>query len=158
MDQAINDLPDLVERLNEIVARLEMIFPSRRFTLDGHLLGSIGEAVAAYCYGLELCPASTKGHDAIASDGRRVQIKLTQRTAVAISYQCEHLLVLRMTPENGFEEIYNGEGAPVWSIIGNKAEAGRQRSLSVTKLSELNLSSASPLNRIRDFPTFRTRC
>lgn len=156
MEQAIHELPNLIQRLNEIVFRLEELFPPRRFTLDGHLLGSIGEAVAAYCYGLELCPASTKGHDAIASEDRRVQIKLTQRSAVAISHPCDHLLVLRMARKTGFEEIYNGDGARVWSIIKDNAETGRQRSLSVSKLLELNRSSASPLKRIRDFPVLRT--
>jgi hypothetical protein len=55
---------------------LKALFPGRKFTLDGHLVGSIGEVVAAYMFGLDLMPASTLGHDALAPDGRRVEIKL----------------------------------------------------------------------------------
>ena len=57
---------------------LEQIFPGRKFTLDGHLVGSIGEVVAAYIFDLDLNPASTLGHDARSQDGRNVEIKLTQ--------------------------------------------------------------------------------
>ena len=43
-----------VQKLVEIVAELEAEFPGRHFTLDGHLVGSIGEVMAAYYYGIEL--------------------------------------------------------------------------------------------------------
>ena len=48
----------------------------RHFTLDGHLIGSIGEVYAAKRYGFELLPSSEKAHDAVAPDGtwRLVQI------------------------------------------------------------------------------------
>jgi hypothetical protein len=65
---------------------LEQLFPGRKFTLDGHLVGSIGEVVAAYIFDLDLNPASTQGHDAKAKDGRRVEIKLTQGNSVALRH------------------------------------------------------------------------
>ena len=34
---------------------------SRRFTIDGHLLGSVGEIFASYHYGIKLAPNGTKG-------------------------------------------------------------------------------------------------
>lgn len=37
----------VVRRLCGLVAQLEQIFPDRNFTLDGHLVGSIGEVLAA---------------------------------------------------------------------------------------------------------------
>ena len=40
-------IPELVSRLREVVTELENLFPGRRFPLDGHLVGSIGEVVAA---------------------------------------------------------------------------------------------------------------
>ena len=43
-----------VQKLVEIVAELEAEFPGRHFTLDEHLVGSIGEVMAAYYYGIEL--------------------------------------------------------------------------------------------------------
>src|SRR3954465_9682771 len=68
---------ELVDQLHAIVEELEAMHPGRRFPLDGHLVGSIGEAAAEAMFDLKLQPASTAGHDAIASDGRPVEIKAT---------------------------------------------------------------------------------
>ena len=74
------EVSELLASLYDIVARLEEFFPGRKFTPDGHLVGAIGEVIAAQMFDLELLPASNPGHDAVTGDGRRVQIKLTQGT------------------------------------------------------------------------------
>jgi hypothetical protein len=49
-----------------------------KFTLDGNLVGDIGEAIAAELYGVRLVNAkSTEGIDGYAPDGRTVQVKAT---------------------------------------------------------------------------------
>jgi hypothetical protein len=68
----------LLEDLCAASERLEALFPGRKFTLDGHLVGSIGEAVVAYMFDLNLARSSSQGHDAYAPDGRQVEIKFTQ--------------------------------------------------------------------------------
>ncbi|MCM5704026.1 DUF6998 domain-containing protein [Larsenimonas salina] len=68
----------LIDQLYSASDELEALFPGRKFKLDGHLVGSVGEVVAAYMFALTLNPASTLGHYAIAPDGRQVEIKLTQ--------------------------------------------------------------------------------
>ncbi len=78
------EVPRLVGQLNRIVRRLEKLFDGRSFTLDGHLVGSIGEIVAAFLFDLELTRSSTAGHDARARDGRRVEIKLTQGRTIGL--------------------------------------------------------------------------
>ena len=67
-----------IKALYAISRELEQLFPGRHYTPDGHMIGSIGEALAASWYGLELFEASAKTHDAKAPDGRLVQIKATQ--------------------------------------------------------------------------------
>lgn len=146
------ELPKLLSDLYVIVARLEEIAPGRKFTPDGHLVGSIGEAVAAYAYGLELLTASQKGHDARTDDGRLVQIKLTQGGAVALSYNCEHLLALQLDRRQGFVEVYNGPGDPVWNLIADKAPVGRQRTIAVSRLKALGRGPGGTLPRVREFP------
>src|SRR5580704_19671100 len=49
----------LIRQLYTVVAQLEEEFEDRRFTPDGHLVGSIGEVVAAYAFGLKLLPRLT---------------------------------------------------------------------------------------------------
>lgn len=74
-------LPLLIAELYRVVSELEAMFPGRHFTPDGHLVGSLGECLAAYHYGLELLPASSPGVDAVC-DGRHVEIKATQGSRV----------------------------------------------------------------------------
>ncbi len=49
-----HEVGDLLGTLYRIVDRLEALFPGRKFTPDGHLVGSIGEALAAHMFGLDL--------------------------------------------------------------------------------------------------------
>ncbi|MBW8042608.1 MAG: hypothetical protein FVQ85_21795 [Planctomycetes bacterium] len=46
-NKSVLSIPSIVQELYSIVDRLEELFPGRRFTPDGHLVGSIGEVLAA---------------------------------------------------------------------------------------------------------------
>jgi hypothetical protein len=111
--------PEIVASLYSLVAELESMFPGRRFTPDGHLVGSIAEALAAYHYGITLSAASAECHDGVC-DGRAVQVKATQGDRVALSSEPEHLLVLRPRKDGSFTEEYNGPGSAVWSLVSHK--------------------------------------
>jgi hypothetical protein len=128
----------LIRRLYDVVTELERLHPERRFTPDGHLVGSIGEVVAAKRYGLMLLPASEKTHDAVTDGGVRVQIKITQRTTVALRSEPQHLLVLKLTPAGDVLEVFNGPGDIAWEASGNM-QANGQRSISFRRLRELRL-------------------
>ena len=93
-----------IKQLYEISAELERLFPDRHYTPDGHMIGSIGEALAASYYGLELFTASAETHDAKAADGRLVQIKATQIIRIALSSEPQWLLVLRIHRDGTFSE------------------------------------------------------
>jgi len=54
------------------IARLQAQFPTRRFTIDGRLVGDIGEVIAELEYDVRLDEVSRPGHDAQSSDGRQV--------------------------------------------------------------------------------------
>jgi hypothetical protein len=129
----------LIRDLYRIVAELEEIAPGRRFTPDGHLVGTIGEVVAAERFGLKLMPASTEGYDAIAPDGRTVEIKATQRTSVAIQADVkvpDHLIVMKIEPDGAVNVVYNSHAAPAWDLAGAPQKNG-QRRISLAKLEAL---------------------
>ena len=111
--------PQILRAIYEAVDELEAMFPGRHFTPDGHLVGSLGEALASYHYGVELLSASAQGHDGTAG-GRRVQVKATQGDRIAISSEPEHLLVLKLGRDGAFTEEYNGPGDTVWSLVSHK--------------------------------------
>ncbi|WP_203338172.1 DUF6998 domain-containing protein, partial [Nocardioides limicola] len=82
--------------------------PGRKFPLDGHLVGSIGEAAAEAMFDIVLVPASSTGHDAIAGDGRQVEIKATYGSRGVAIRQTSHgaaaaLIVLRLSRTPGTE-------------------------------------------------------
>lgn len=61
-------LPSQVAAIYRAVQELQTRYPDRKFTPDGHLVGSIGEVVAAEALGLKLYRMSRAGHDAYDSN------------------------------------------------------------------------------------------
>lgn len=101
-------IKEKIRELLHIVNELEERFPDRKFTLDGHLFGSLGEKIAEYYYGIQLCRTGTKTHDG-EKDGKNVQIKITQGDSVDITKIPDHLLVLFLHKQDGIVyEVYNG--------------------------------------------------
>lgn len=91
----------------------------RHFTLDGHLVGSIGEVLASYYYGIELATASEKTHDGIV-DGKKVQIKVSQRKSIVIKDEPDYLLVLYLDKDGEIFEVYNGPGSIAFEVAGKR--------------------------------------
>ena len=125
----------LTQQLYALVGELESLFPGRKFTPDGHLVGSLGEVIATHDYDLILLGPSSKTHDAMKGI-QQVQIKATQGRSVALYGEPEHLLVLRLLKNGSAEEVYNGPGALAWAASG-KVQKNGQRPISVTKLKQL---------------------
>jgi len=132
-----------IKTLYSISQELEELFPGRHYTPDGHMIGSIGETLAASYYDLELFPASEETHDAKAPDGRLVQIKATQINRIAISSEPEWLLVLKIHKDGTFSEEYNGPGKLAWEHCGKMQKNG-QRPISLAKLRELQTEVLEP--------------
>ena len=129
-------LSDKIKQLYKITNELEQTYPGRKFTVDGHLVGSIGEVIVAEHYGLSLLPNSTKTHDAVSKEGKQVQIKATQVKSIAISSEPDYLIVIRILPDGSWEEIYNGPGKAAWDNAGKMQKNG-QRPISLSKLRNL---------------------
>lgn len=119
-EPGIDRVPGLIRRLHAIVGELHEIFPERRFTPVGHLVGDLGECLAAYFFDLELKPPSTKGHDARLpraaglTDIRErvtVEIKCTQGEKVGFydsDFEPDRILVLRLARGAAPTVVYNG--------------------------------------------------
>ena len=142
MDKLVYDeekmslIKDKVQKMIDIVTELEEEFPGRHFTLDGHLVGSIGEVMAAYYYGIELYKASTRVHDG-EINGRKVQIKITQQDNVVINAEPDYLLVLYLAKTGKVYEVYNGRGKEPWNAASG-FDNHNNRHMMVNKLMELD--------------------
>lgn len=85
-----------------------------KFTLDGNLVGDIGEAIAAELFGVTLVETkSTEGIDGYAPDGRTVQVKATG-TGRGPAFRCtetraDHLLFFDLDFETAKGHVvFNG--------------------------------------------------
>lgn len=125
-------LPAPVAEIYKAVERLSELYPGRKFTPDGHLVGSIGEVIAAEALGLTLYPGSHPGHDAYDVNGD-VQIKMTAGQGVSMYDTCARLVVLRVVSPHEAELVYDGPGEPVWSVAGARQKNG-QRRISLARL------------------------
>jgi len=113
-------IKDSIAKLLSIVKELKTEYPLKEFTLDGRLVGDIGEVLAEETYQIKLLPGLAKHYDAICTDGtkRKVQIKATMKQS--LTFPCNHIpdyyLGIRITSEGKIEEVFNGPG----KIIGDK--------------------------------------
>lgn len=136
-------LPAPVAVIYRAVAELEALYPGRKFTPDGHMVGSIGEVVAADALGLTLHPASYPCHDAFDASGD-VQIKMTGGRSVALYATCERLVVLKVISPEEAEIVYDGPGEPAWLGAGKVGKNG-QRVISLARLRVIAGQMSSPV-------------
>jgi len=136
-NEYIEELPKLIQKLYGIVADLHSKFPNWGFTLDGLLLGDIGEALACYQFDLEPLPGNEKTHDAKTSDGKLVQIKTTQKKTLGLGLQkreFQHLIAFFIDANGNPEIIYNGSGKRIWDELGDI----KSNTIGVKRLRKLN--------------------
>ena len=141
-------LPAPVAAIYKAVEELEALYPGRKFTPDGHLVGSIGEVIAAQEFKLTRYPMSHVGHDAFDAAGP-VQIKMTSGNSVSMYDCCVRLIVLRVVSPEEAEVVYNGPGGPVWTNAG-KIQKNGQRTIGLSKLRRL-ASATKPTDDIFGF-------
>ena len=131
--QRIN-LPAPVADIYRAVADLEKLYPGRKFTPDGHLVGSIGEVIAAENFGLMLhgmnpADAFKLAHEALErvklgdaafrkiagySKGMRQKIRLAQAIA-------HHPRVLVLDePLNGLDPMARAESLALFEELGRQ--------------------------------------
>ncbi len=106
-------MPEQVASIYEATAASQAWYPGGKFTPDGHLVGSIGEVIAAEALSLTLYPMSRSGHDDYDANGD-VQIKMTAGKEVRMYATCVRLVVLRVVSSQEAEIVYDGPVQPPW--------------------------------------------
>ena len=103
--------------------------PTLKFTLDGRLLGDIGEYLAEKHFGLTQSKKRRKGVDGDAPNGLTLQVKATQNELSGPSFSpgegsAEHLLFLWLDFQGGLAKvIYNGPEGPVRALVKKDAKS-----------------------------------
>ena len=102
-----------IKQLLNITKKLNTKY-GRNFTLDGRLVGDIGEVLTAEKYGLTLYPENTPIHDAfvIKEPQKEVQIKCSFKGNFQFPYDevPEYYLCSIINEDGSLEEVFNGKG------------------------------------------------
>jgi hypothetical protein len=131
------------EALGLIFSGIEMLQRvsrnSRRLTVDGRLVGDIGEIIAAREFEIELDQTQRPGHDAKTHDGRDVQIKATFGTSLTFTTEPVLYLGLKLFRDGSHELVFNGPGEIILSAYGHRKGIGkRQLSFPIANLKSLS--------------------
>ena len=139
IEQAVIELLKIVDSLHER-------YPQKEFTLDGRLVGDLGEILAEKDYEIELYPSLMKYHDGRTPDGREVQIKTTMKKSLTfpVDHIPQYYLGIKIHSDGSYTEIYNGPGKPVHDLIKDRAVTKNNlHSISVARLAEINPTEPS---------------
>jgi len=145
-----NTISYAIKQLRQIVGQLQSAYPQRKFTLDGRLVGDIGEVLVENAYDIKLNRDSQKHHDGIASDGRQVQIKATMKDSLTfpVDHTPDYYVGIKIHSDGKFTEIFNGPGSIAREAVKNrKRTATNLHSVSINTLQRLN-KNVQPEDRI----------
>jgi hypothetical protein len=112
---------------------------SRKFTIDGRLVGDIGEIIAAREFEITLDQIQRAGHDAKTLAGQDVQIKATFGDSLTFTTEPALYLGLKLFRDGGHEVIFNGPGHYIRSEYAHRKGFGeKQLSFPVFRLNKIS--------------------
>lgn len=134
-------IAEAIRQLRHIVKQLQEAYPKKNFTLDGRLVGDLGEILAKLEYDIELNDGLQKHHDAKASDGRLVQVKATMQNSLTFpgDHVPDYYLGVRIEHDGTLTEIFNGPGSVAYEAVKN-------RQPTKTNLHTVNINTLRRLN------------
>jgi hypothetical protein len=103
---------------------LQKEFSKRQFTIDGRLVGDIGEIIAAAEFDVNLDDKGRAVHDGETSDGRLVQIKATFQDQLTFKTTPELYLGFKLFRNGGHEIIFNGPGQVIFDHFAHRKGVG----------------------------------
>lgn len=108
------------------IEQLRDAFPTKRFTIDGRLVGDIGEAIVQRDYDVKLYDKVAEGYDGETTEGRRVQIKATFQDSLTIAKTPDYYLGIKIFKDGTYEEIFNGPGRFIEEQYGHRKGYGEE--------------------------------
>lgn len=134
-------IQEAIKELLQTVGKLHKEYPKKKFTLDGRLVGDLGEILAEQEYELDLYDGQEKYHDGETSKGQRVQIKATMKKSLSfpVDHVPDYYLGIKIHPDGSISEIFNGPGEIA-------AEAVKNRVPTKTNLHSVAISALERLN------------
>ena len=130
-----------VIQLLQIVQQLRNTYQKKRFTLDGRLVGDLGEILVEGEYDVKLYQSLERHYDAEMRDGRKVQIKATMQNSLTfpVDHEPDYYLGIKIHPDGTFTEVFNGPGCIAAKAVENrKPTKTNLHSITISALKRLN--------------------
>ncbi len=109
--EKIEKLKNIITELHNSVEALTTLFPQKKFTLDGRLVGDIGEVIAESIYDIKIFDKNMPYYDAKANYSElNIQIKSTFKESLTFTHNPDYYIGIKLNKDGRFEEIYNGPG------------------------------------------------
>ena len=138
-----------IKDLLAITSKLKLKY-GRRFTLDGLLVGDIGEVLAAEKYGLELMRNNSKKHDAFVTGTKKyIQIKssFSKKSFFPCSHVPQYFLAIQILNNGDIIELFNGPGQIVQEEYIEKRKLKKGRNVYTLSGNILQLLNAKVPNK-----------
>lgn len=119
-------IKEALQKIFEGIGQLRRAVPIKEFTIDGRLVGDIGEAIVQRDYDVSLYEKLVEGYDGVTSDGRLVQIKATFKSSLTFTKTPDYYLGIKINEDGSYIEIYNGPGKYIKKRYGHRKGFGEK--------------------------------
>ena len=143
----MENLKKQVRDLIEISKKLGAKYPPKKFTLDGRIVGDIGETIVSKHYKITLFQKVVKHIDGYVegtSPVKNVQIKATMQSKGSINYPSFHhpqmLLAIKIKEDGSFTELFNGPTRCFKEVIDRRKKTPNTSSIIIGEKELLQLN------------------
>jgi hypothetical protein len=118
-------IEDSLKKIFSGIKQLKDALPSKEFTIDGRLVGDIGEAIVQRDYNLTLYDGLAKDYDGETPCGKRVQIKATFKDQLTFKKVSDYYLGIKIHEDGSYTEIFNGPGSTIAKQYSHRKGFGK---------------------------------
>jgi len=120
-------IKEALAKIFDGINQLRSALPIKEFTIDGRLVGDIGEVLVQRDYDVTLYDKLVEGYDGKTSDGRLVQIKATFKNSLTFTKIPDYYLGIRINEDGTYVEIFNGPGKVIEDRYGHRKDFGKKQ-------------------------------
>ncbi|SMM99560.1 hypothetical protein SPONL_674 [uncultured Candidatus Thioglobus sp.] len=119
-------IADSLAKIFSGIKQLKEAFPVKEFTIDGRLVGDIGEAIVQRDYEIELYEELRKDYDGETLCGKKVQIKATFKDHLTFKKTPNYYLGIKIFEDGSYKEIFNGPGSIIEKEYSHRKGIGEK--------------------------------
>lgn len=142
-EEKLSKLKAEINNLHQSVSILKELFESKKdgFTLDGRLVGDIGEVIAEELFQIKLHEKLEHHYDAVTlyDPKIKVQIKASFKDSLTYNHEPEYYIGIKLYENGDFRVVYNGPGKYIHDEFKHRKGIGvHLLSFPIRKLEEIS--------------------